>query len=52
MGLKDNVTRKLWQATSDKTELNKNVLKMKRSFDEINKLLSKDDKKKDDKEKD
>lgn len=49
MGLKDNVTKKLWQATSDKTELNKQVLRMKRSFDDVNKMLSKNNKKKSEK---
>lgn len=39
MGMKDKVTVKLLQATSDKTELNKKALLWKKSFVEVNKIL-------------
>ena len=39
MGMKDKVTVKLLQATSDKTELNKKALQWKKSFVEVNKTL-------------
>ena len=39
MGMKDKVTVKLLQATSDKTELNKKALQWKKSFVEVNKIL-------------
>lgn len=48
MDMKDKITKKLWQATSDKTELNRQVLRWKRSFDEVGKLLEKGKKKKGD----
>lgn len=40
MGMKDKVTVKLLQATSDKTELNKKALQWKKSFVEVNKILA------------
>ena len=39
MGMKDKVTNKLLQATSDKTELNKKMLAWNKSFVEVNKTL-------------
>lgn len=39
MDLKAKITRSLSQATSDKTELNKTVLKYKKRFDEANAAL-------------
>lgn len=39
MGMKDKVTSKLLQATSDKTELNKKMLAWNKSFVEVNKTL-------------
>lgn len=39
MGMKQKVTGKLMQATSDKTELNKKALQWKKSFVEVNKVL-------------
>lgn len=39
MALPQGITRKLMQATSDKTELNKQALRLGRSFQEVNKLL-------------
>lgn len=39
MGMKDKMTVKLLQATSDKTELNKKALMWKKSFVEVNKIL-------------
>ncbi|WP_395547298.1 MULTISPECIES: hypothetical protein [unclassified Lacrimispora] len=39
MGMKDKVTSKLLQATSDKTELNKKMLTWNKSFVEVNKTL-------------
>ncbi|SET80421.1 hypothetical protein SAMN05443270_1496 [Lacrimispora sphenoides] len=39
MGMKDKVTSKLLQATSDKTELNKKMLSWNKSFVEVNKTL-------------
>lgn len=40
MGMKDKVTSKLLQATSDKTELNKKMLTWNKSFVDVNKTLS------------
>lgn len=40
MGMKDKMTVKLLQATSDKTELNKKALLWKKSFVEVNKILA------------
>lgn len=40
MGMKDNINKKLLIATSDKTELNKKVLKWRKSFLEVDKILS------------
>lgn len=39
MPLPPGITKKLLQATSDKTELNKQALRMSRSFKEVNKLI-------------
>lgn len=39
MGMKNKVTSKLLQATSDKTELNKKMLTWNKSFGEVNKKL-------------
>jgi hypothetical protein len=39
MGMKDKVTSKLLQATSDKAELNKKMLTWNKSFVEVNKTL-------------
>lgn len=39
MALPQGITRKLMQATSDKTELNKQALRLGRSFQKVNKLL-------------
>lgn len=39
MGMKDKVTSKLLQATSDKTDLNKKMLSWNKSFVEVNKTL-------------
>lgn len=46
MGMKQNITSKMLQATSDKTELNRQALKWKKSFVEVNKILGKGGKKK------
>lgn len=40
MGMKDKVTGKLLQATSDKAELNKKMLAWNKSFVEVNKILA------------
>lgn len=47
MALPPAITRKLLQATSDKTDLNKKALRLSHSFQEVNKLLGSGDKKKD-----
>lgn len=39
MALPPGITKKLLQATSDKTSLNKQTLRMSRSFKEVNKLI-------------
>lgn len=39
MGMKDKVTGKLLQATSDKTDLNKKMLAWNKSFVDVNKTL-------------
>lgn len=39
MGMKDKVTSKLLQTTSDKTQLNKRMLGWNNSFVEVNKTL-------------
>lgn len=39
MNMKDKVTNKLLQATSDKTDLNKKLLVLNKSFVEVNKTL-------------
>jgi len=39
MGVKDKVTSKLLQATSDKTEMNRRLLTWNKSFTEVNKTL-------------
>lgn len=39
MNMKDKVTHKLLQATSDKTDLNKKMLAWNKSFVEVNKTL-------------
>jgi len=46
MNLKTRISRALSKATSDKTELNKTVLKWKRQFDEAGKVINADRKKK------
>lgn len=46
MGMRENVTKKLSQATVDKTELNRQVMKLKKSFDEAEKALNSGKKKK------
>ena len=40
MAMRDNLTKKLSQATVDKIELNRQVLKLKKSFDEAEKALN------------
>lgn len=45
MGMKDKVIHKMLQNTSDKTELNKTVLKWRKSFREVDKYLSGEKKK-------
>lgn len=47
MGIGDNITKKLAQATVDKTELNRQFLKLKKSFNEAEKALNSGKKKKD-----
>ncbi|MCC8025035.1 MAG: hypothetical protein LIP16_07005 [Clostridium sp.] len=47
MALPPSITRKLLQATSDKTDLNKKALRLSRSFQEVNKLIGPGVKKKD-----
>lgn len=39
MALPPGITKKLLQATSDKTDLNKQALRLSRSFKEVNKLI-------------
>lgn len=39
MGMKGKVTNKLLQATSDKTDLNRKLLALNKSFVEVNKAL-------------
>ena len=39
MALPPGITKKLLQATSDKTDLNKQALRFNRSFKEVGKLL-------------
>lgn len=39
MAMKDKMVKKLLQATSDKTELNKKALVFKKSFGEVSKAL-------------
>lgn len=39
MGMKEKVTGKLLQATSDKTEFNKKALLWKKSFVEVHKVI-------------
>lgn len=46
MSMKARITRELSKATSDKTELNKTVLKWKKNFDEAGKVIGGDRKKK------
>ena len=40
MALPPGITKKLLQATSDKTDLNKQALRFNRSFKEVGKLLA------------
>ena len=40
MAMRDNLTKKLSQATVDKIELNRQVLKLKKSLDEAEKALN------------
>ena len=40
MGMKEKMTTRMLQATSDKTELNKKALMWKKSFVEVNKILA------------
>lgn len=51
MALPPGITKKLLQATSDKTDLNKQALRLSRSFKEVNKIIGpgKEKKKKGDK---
>lgn len=46
MNLKSKITQELSKATCDKTELNKTVLKWKKYFDEAEKAISAEKKKK------
>ena len=39
MALPPGITKKLLQATSDKTDLNKQALRLSRSFQEVNKII-------------
>ena len=39
MALPPGITKKLLQATSDKTDLNKQALRLSRSFKEVNKII-------------
>ena len=39
MALPPGITKKLMQATSDKTDLNKQALRLSRSFKEVNQLI-------------
>lgn len=45
MGFGEHITRKLSSSVSDKAELNRLVLKWKRSFDEVEKVLNRGKKK-------
>lgn len=45
MGMKDKMTSKLLQATSDKTSMNQKMLVWKKSFVEVNKALGENTKK-------
>lgn len=45
MGLGEQITRKLSSSASDKTELNRQILKWKKSFDEVDKFLNRGKKK-------
>ena len=47
MALSPGITKKLMQATSDKTDLNKQALRLSRSFKEVNKVLGTGSKAKD-----
>ena len=39
MALPPGITKKLLQATRDKTDLNKQALRLSRSFKEVNKII-------------
>jgi hypothetical protein len=39
MGMRDRMTSKLLQATSDKSEMNKKMISWKKSFGEVNKVI-------------
>ena len=47
MALSPGITKKRMQATSDKTDLNKQALRLSRSFKEVNKVLGTGSKAKD-----
>lgn len=47
MALPEKMTRSLLRATSDKTDLNKKVLRLHRSFKEVDKLINSKPKKSD-----
>ena len=40
VGIREHITKKLTSSTSDKTELNRLVLRWKKSFDEANKAIN------------
>lgn len=46
MGMRDSLSKKLSQATCDKVELNKKVLRIQKSLKEVEKTISSDSKKK------
>lgn len=47
MDIRSKVTKKLAQATADKTELNRQVLRWKKSFGEVEKVINGQKKKND-----
>lgn len=47
MAMKDKMVKKLLQATSDKTQLNRQALRFKKSFGEVSKALGNGSKKND-----
>ena len=40
MGFRENISKKLSSSYSDRTELNRLVLRWKKSFDEVDKILN------------